>query len=175
MKPVHSMLANALLAVAIGPISISLVSAADNHDPLNPSFMTEQEKTYFKEKIGQMDVQGEGKVTKDGYLSYYSKLWDKNVPPGGAAVSIDKLAQKWAGLESQNPLDPEYKTVLWRNEHVKEMDTDKNGSVTKEEFLSHMEKHWVEETRQSQSTTLTHEQAMQAMTRNPLDPNYKVH
>jgi hypothetical protein len=175
MKPSVNTLASVLLAVAIGPASVTLTRAADDkNNPLDPSYMSEQEKAYFKEKVGEMDPKGAGTVTKDGFINYYSNLWDKNAP-NKTAVTANQLSQKWAAMEEQNPLNPEYKTVLWRNAHVKTMDTNTDDSVTKEEFLKHMETHWVEETQQSKSTALTHEQAMQAMTRNPLDPNYKPH
>ena len=53
------------------------------------------------------------------------------------------------------------------------MDTNNDSAITKEEFFKHMETNWVEETKRSQSPSLTYEQAMQAITRNPLDPGYK--
>ena len=74
-------------------------------------------------------------------------------------------------MEAQNPLDPEYKTALMRNAHVKLMDTNNDGAITKDEFLKHMETHWAAETKRSQSQSLTHEQAMLAISRNPLDPS----
>ena len=61
-----------------------------------------------------------------------------------------------------------------RNVHVKMMDSNNDSAITKEEFLKHMETHWVEETKRSQSPSLTYEQAMQAITRNPLDPGYTL-
>jgi Ca2+-binding EF-hand superfamily protein len=152
-----------------------LVSGAESENPLEPTYITPAQKAYWKDKVTQMDTKGEGKVTRDGYLHYYAALWDKNTPPGKAAVTVDELATKWASMEQQNPLDPEYKTALWRREHVKTMDADNDGTVTKEEFLRHMEAHWDTEAKRFEATSLTHEQAMQAITRNPLDPSYKFH
>ena len=149
------------------------VLSAEEDNPLDPSFQTPQQMQYWKDKIVKMDTKNEGKVTKEGYLKYYSDLWEKNVPAGKSEVTINELAEKWAAMEAQNPLDPEYKTVAWRKQHVTTMDPDHDGTVTKDEFLKHMEMHWAEETQRSQSTSLTTEQAMQMMSRNPLDPRYK--
>jgi Ca2+-binding EF-hand superfamily protein len=170
MKIATTVLASTLLVAAL-----SSAWAADSDNPLDPSYMTEQQKALFKDKVVKMDTKGDGKVTKEGFIKYYSDLWDQNAPPGKTAVTINELTAKWASMEKQNPLDPEYKTALWRREHVKTMDTDNDGTVSKDEFLKHMETHWVEETQRFQATSLTHEQAMEAVTRNPLDPSYKPH
>jgi Ca2+-binding EF-hand superfamily protein len=168
------------LAAIAGLLAGSLLTAgpilgADENNPLDPAYQTPQQMAYWKDKVAKMDMKSDGKVTKEGFLKYYSDLWDKHAPPGKSAVTINELAAKWASMEEQNPLDPEYKSALWRREHVASIDTDHDGTVTKEEFLKHMETHWAEETQRFQATALTHEQAMQMMTRNPLDPSYKPH
>ena len=60
-----------------------------------------------------------------------------------------------------------------RREHVKLMDTDNDGTVSREEFVKHMEGHWVAAAASAKNTALTAEQAMHAMVDNPLDPNFK--
>lgn len=112
-------------------------------------------------------------VTKEGFLKHYEELWEKNAPTGKSSVTINELSAKWANMEAQNPLDPEYKTALMRNAHVKMMNTNNESAITKGELLKHMETHWIEETKRSQSPSLTYKQAMQAITRNPLNPGYK--
>ena len=173
MKITSIALASALIFTAAGPTLMNTAFAAEKDNPLYPSHMSDQQKAYFKDKVVKMDNKGEGMVTKDGFLKYYEELWDKNAPPGKSSVTITELATKWASMEAQNPLDPEYKTALMRNEHVKMMDTNNDSAITKEEFLTHMETHWVAETKLSKSPSLTYEQAMQAITRNPLDPGFQ--
>ena len=58
-------------------------------------------------------------VTKEGFLKHYDELWEKNAPAGKTSVTVKELSTKWANMEAQNPLDPEYKTALMRNAHVK--------------------------------------------------------
>ena len=173
MKITSIALASALIFTAAGPTLLNTAFAADSDNPLDPSHMTDQQKAYFKDKVVKMDTKGDGIVTKEGFLKHYDELWDRNAPPGKASVTITELSAKWASMEEKNPLDPEYKTALMRNAHVKMMDTNNDGTVTKDEFLKHMETHWVEETKRSQSPSLTYEQAMQAISRNPLDPGYQ--
>lgn len=173
MKPTSIALACAFYLAAAGPMLMNTAFAAESDNPLDPSHMTDQQKAYFKDKVVKMDTKGEGMVTKEGFLKHYDELWEKNAPRGKASVTITELSTKWASMETQNPLDPEYKTALMRNEHVKMMDTNNDSVVTKEEFLKHMEGHWAEETKLSKTPSLTYEQAMQAITRNPLDPGYK--
>jgi Ca2+-binding EF-hand superfamily protein len=173
MKITSIALASAFFFTAAGPTLMNTAFAAETDNPLDPSHMTDQQKAYFKDKVVKMDTKGDGMVTKEGFLKHYDELWEKNAPAGKTSVTINELSTKWASMEAQNPLDPEYKTALMRNAHVKMMDTNNDSAVTKDEFLKHMETHWVEETKRSQSPSLTYEQAMQAMTRNPLDPGYK--
>ncbi len=173
MKMTSIALASAFCFTAAGPALMNTAFAAENDNPLDPSHMTDQQKAYFKDKVVKMDTKGEGMVTKEGFLKHYDELWEKNAPAGKTSVTMNELSAKWANMEAQNPLDPEYKTALMRNAHVKMMDTNSDSAITKEEFLKHMETHWVEETKHSQSPSLTYEQAMQAITRNPLDPGYK--
>jgi len=144
-------------------------SAADD-DPLSPAYMSAAHKTYWMKKVMMMDTNSEGKITAEGYLKYYSDLWDKNAP-AGSALPYKLIADKWAAMESQNPLDPEYKTPIWREKHVETMDTDHDGTVTKEEFLEHMKGHWLAATKLASASTLTHEQMME-MISNPLDPRW---
>ena len=49
-------------------------------------------------------------VTKEGFLKHYDELWEKNAPAGKTSVTVNELSTKWANMEAQNPLDPEYKT-----------------------------------------------------------------
>ena len=58
-------------------------------------------------------------VTKEGFLKHYDELWEKNAPAGKTSVTVNELTAKWANMGAQNPLDPEYKTALKRNAHVK--------------------------------------------------------
>ena len=173
MKITSIALASALIFIAGGPTLMTTAFAAESDNPLDPSHMTDQQKAYFKDKVVKMDTKGDGMVTKEGFIKHYDELWEKNAPAGKGSVTINELSTKWASMEAQNPLDPEYKTALMRNAHVKMMDTNNDGAVTKEEFLKHMEGHWIEETKRSKSPSLTYEQAMQAITRNPLDPGYQ--
>jgi phage terminase small subunit len=161
-----------LLAVVVGIAIASLVPvklmAAEDDSPLSPSYMSKEHKDYWSKKVSKM--MQDGKVTQEGYLKYYSDLWDKNVP-AGQEVTIEVLAEKWAAMESSNPIDPEYKTAVWRRKHVENMDTDKDGKVSRDEFLKHMAGHWMEATKLAQSSTLSHDQAME-MISNPLDPRW---
>ena len=63
------------------------VLSAEEDNPLDPSFQTPQQMQYWKDKIVKMDTKNEGKVTKEGYLKYYSDLWEKNVPAGKSEVT----------------------------------------------------------------------------------------
>ncbi len=173
MKITSIALASALFFTAAGPTLLISAFAAENDNPLDPSHMTDQQKAYFKDKVVKMDSKGEGMVTAEGFLKHYEELWDKHAPAGKSSVTVNELSAKWASMEEKNPLDPEYKTDLMRHAHVKMMDANNDSGITKEEFLKHMEGHWVEETKRSQTPSLTYEQAMQAITRNPLDPGYK--
>jgi hypothetical protein len=162
----------AMASLLAGSIATTMpVFGAERDNPLDPSHQTPQQMEYWKGKVDKMDTKGEGKVTKEGFLKYYADLWEKNAPPGDTKVTINQLAAKWAGMEKQNPLDPEYKSALWRREHVKVMDTDNDGCVTKTEFLTHMEGHWIADTKRLNADVLTHEQVMETIT-NPLDPRY---
>jgi hypothetical protein len=167
-KPQLFAMASLLAGVVVTTLP---VLGAEPANPLDPSFQTPQQMEYWKGKVGKMDTKSDGKVTKEGFLKYYTDLWDKHAPPGKAEVTIDQLSAKWASMEEQNPLDPEYKSAMWRNAHVKTMDLDKNGSVTKGEFLTHMETHWTADTKRLNAAVLTHEQVIEAIT-NPLDPRY---
>jgi Ca2+-binding EF-hand superfamily protein len=173
MKITTIAFASALIFTGAGSTLMNSVFAAESDNPLDPSHMTDQQKAYFKDKVVKMDTKGDGMVTKAGFLKHYEDLWDKNAPAGKSSVTVNELSTKWASMEEKNPLDPEYKTALMRNAHVKMMDTNNDGGITKEEFLTHMEGHWVEETKRSQSPSLTYEQAILAISRNPLDPGYK--
>jgi hypothetical protein len=144
---------------------------AEPGNPLDPAYQTPQQMEYWSGKVDKMDTKNEGKVTKEGFLKYYADLWDKHAPAGKTEVTIDQLAAKWASMEEQNPLDPEYKSALWRREHVKAMDTNNDNMVTKSEFVTHMEGHWMEETKRLNAPVLSHEEAIKAIT-NPLDPRY---
>jgi hypothetical protein len=172
MKITSIALASALIFTAASPTLMNTAFAAEGDNPLDPSHMTDQQKAYFKDKVVKMDAKGDGMVTKEGFLKHYEELWDKNAPAGKTSVTVNELSTKWASMEEKNPLDPEFKTALMRNAHVKMMDTNNDGGITKVEFLTHMEGHWAEETKRSQTPSLTYEQAMQAMSRNPLDPGY---
>ena len=162
------------ITICAASVVITWVPAlsADGDSPLDPSFQTVQQIQYWKDKVVKMDVKQVGKVTKEGYLKYYSDLWDTNAPVGKKEVTINELAEKSAAMESQNPLEPEYKTVAWRRQHVATIDPDRDGTVSRDEFLKHMAMHWAEETRLSQTTSLTTDQAVQMMARNPLDRRY---
>ena len=173
MKVTSIALASALMFTATGATLMNTAFAVESENPLDPSHMTDQQKAYFKDKVVKMDTKGDGMVTKEGFLKHYEVLWDTNAPAGKSSVTMNELSTKWASMEAQNPLDPEYKTALMRNAHVKMMDTNNDSAITKEEFLKHMEGHWLEETKRSQSPSLTYDQAMQAISRNPLDPGYK--
>lgn len=173
MKITPIALAASLFLTSAVPLLSNVSWAADSDNPLDPSHMTDQQKAYFKDKVSKMDSKGEGKITREGFLGHYDRLWDQNAPRDKSAVTINELSAKWAAMETQNPLDPEYKTAIMRKDHVKLMDTDNNDTITKVEFIKHMDTHWIAETKLSQSSSLTHEQAMQAISRNPLDPNYK--
>jgi len=158
----------AVVGFAIASVISVKVMAADDDSPLSPSYMSKEHKDYWSKKVSKM--MQDDKVTKEGYLKYYTELWDKNVP-AGQEVPIETLAEKWAAMESSNPIDPEYKTAVWRRKHVETMDTDNDGKVSKDEFLKHMAGHWMEATKLAQSSTLTRDQAME-MISNPLDPRW---
>jgi hypothetical protein len=168
--------------------------SADSTNPLDAAYRNPQDIAYWKEHVSKMDPQAKGTVSKESFLKHYGDLWDRYVPAAAAkagpagktsvptgelsaagqpAFTVDELAERWATLETQNPLDPQYKTPLWRRDHVQSMDSDHDGSVTKDEFLAHMETHWDDAVNHYQATALTHEQTMKLMSLNPLDPNYK--
>lgn len=162
----------ATAALLLSSFAVTMAACgAEQDNPLNPAHQTPQQMEFWKGKIDKMDTKNDGKVTQEGYLKYYSELWDKHAPAGKADVSIDQLAAKWASMEQQNPLDPEYKSALWRNEHVKAMDANKDRKVSKTEFLAHMETHWAADAARANAVVLTREQIMEAIT-NPLDPRY---
>ncbi len=162
----------ALASLLAGSVVTTLpVLGAELTKPLDPGYQTPQQIEYWKGKADKMDTKKDGKVTKEGFLQYYADLWEKNAPPGDAKVTINQLAAKWASMEKENPLDPEFKSALWRREHVKTMDTDNDNCVTKAEFLSHMEGHWTANAKRFSEPTLTQEEVIKAIT-NPLDPRY---
>jgi hypothetical protein len=155
-------------------LSIPALTLAAEDSPLDPMHMTGPQKAYWVGTVAKMDPKGEDRVSREGFIKYYSDLWDKNTPPGKSAVSSQELTAKWAAMETQNPLDPEYKTAMWREKHVETMDTDHDGTVTKAEFLKHMEGHWEAATKLAQSQTLTRDQTIE-MISNPLDTRYHKH
>ncbi|MEO6022493.1 MAG: hypothetical protein ABIP64_05140 [Burkholderiales bacterium] len=157
--------------IAVSLLGAGLTLAAD--DPLDPSYQTPQQKAYWKDKLAKMDTKGEGVVTKEGYLKHYADLWEHYFP-GGKAVSINDVDAKWSSLETENPLDPEFKTGLWWRGHVAKMDSNNDGMITKEEMLKHMETvHWDVATKISKSSTLRLEEANEMMRDNPLHPSHK--
>ena len=148
--------------------------SAAQESPLDPTHMTAAQKEFWGSKVSRMDPAGDGRVTEDGFTKYYADLWDKNVPAGKDAVPVKYLAEKWAAMESRSPLDPEYKTPVWREEHVASMDVDHDGTVSRDEFLKHMKGHWDAALKLANAQTLTHDQATE-MIANPLDPRYHAH
>jgi len=148
-----------------------LLAGAADDNPLDATHMSDTQKQFWAGKVSKMDTKGDGRVTKEGFTKYYSDLWDKNVPTGKSSVSTRELSDKWAAMESQNPTDPEYKTDMWRDKHVQTMDTDHDGTVSKDEFLTHMQGHWEEASKMAHASSLSHSEATDLLL-NPLDPRY---
>jgi Ca2+-binding EF-hand superfamily protein len=150
--------------------------AADTNNPLDPAFQTPQEKAYWEHHIAKLDPKGEGQVTRESFLKRYEDLWDKHVPASKTAVTCNELASKWAQLETKNPLDPNYMTNTWREEHIHGIDTDNDGSITKGEFLKHMEvEHWDVAMRDLPGATMRLSEVLDMMSANPLNPRHKFH
>jgi EF hand/EF-hand domain pair len=142
----HSKLNSTHLACVLALCALGFVNtvySADPTNPLSPAFQSPQEESYWKNIVGKM-VNQDQLVTKEAYLKHYSDIWDENVPKGRDAVTIDELAKAWADRETKDPLSPEYKSVLWRKDQVATWDTDGDGTVSKPEFMKHMEKRWAE-------------------------------
>jgi hypothetical protein len=156
--------------------SVSASWAADSQNPLDPAFQTPQEKAYWEHHVATLDPKGEGQVTRESFLKRYEDLWDKHVPASKTAVSCNELASKWAQLETKNPLDPDYMTNAWREEHVHSIDTDNDGSITKGEFLKHMGvEHWDVATRDVPGAAMRLSDVLDMMSANPLHPRHKFH
>jgi hypothetical protein len=170
----HYLIRTPLVIGVVGVISLNGALAAEGDDPLDPNYKTPQQKAYWEQKATKMDVKGEGRVTRESFVQHYADLWDQHVPADKKAVSIDELARTWASLETKNPLDPEYKTALWRREHVKTMDTDNDGTVTRDEFLKHMgTEHWDVAAKNANANTMPINEVMDMMSDNPLDPRHR--
>jgi Ca2+-binding EF-hand superfamily protein len=150
--------------------------SADSNNPLDPSYQTPQEKAYWEHHIAKLDPKGEGQVTRESFLKRYEDLWDKHVPASKTAVTCNELASKWAQLETKNPLDPNYVTNTWREEHVHIIDADNDGSITKGEFLKHMGvEHWDVATREVPGAAMRLSDVLDMMSANPLNPRHKFH
>ena len=75
--------------------------------------------------------------------------------------------------EASNPTDPKHKSHLARREHVATMDTDGDGTITKAEFLAHMEQHWQEIERLASAPAVEPDRVAKMLRNSPLDPSYK--
>ena len=84
-----------------------MVCPAADDDPLSPAYMSDAHKAYWTRNVDMMDTGKDGKITEAGYIKYYSDLWDRHAPPG-TALSFKAIADQWAAMESQNPLDPRW-------------------------------------------------------------------
>jgi Ca2+-binding EF-hand superfamily protein len=169
-----------IATMAFGHFVCGGASAADVGNPLEPKFETPQEAAYWKDRAGkslsEMDLNGDGQVTKEEFIKYYEKKWDHADPNHTGVMSIEEFVNAWAATETQDRTNPEYKSNAYRREHALLIDADHDGKIEKDEFLKHMETHWSEATQRYQATSLTHDQAVQELIANdPLNPAIKPH
>jgi Ca2+-binding EF-hand superfamily protein len=128
---------------------------------------------YLQRRWAKATTEHRQSTTKEAYLRKYEDLWDRNVPPG-EAVTIDEFVHKWAAIETHDPLSPTYRSPATLREHALTIDTDHDGTITKEEFLEHMETaHWAEAVSRANARTMTGGQAVDVISTDPLDPDYK--
>jgi len=165
----------AVLAFAAGIGAAGFSYAADTspagaNSPTDPNYMSPTEKAYWAKQMTTM-TSASGMVTKESFLDHYAKLWDANVP-SGKSVTVQQLTDKWAAQEGKDALDPKFQSILSRREHVATIDADKDGTITRDEFLTHMELHWAELERKANSAPMTPDAVTKMLRSNPLDPSY---
>ena len=160
-------------AAGIGAAGFSYAAdtpAAGAGNPQDPNYMSPTEKAYWAKQMKMM-TSSSGMVTKESFLDHYAKLWDANVP-AGKTVTIQQLTDKWAAQEGKDALDPKFQSTLSRKEHVATIDADKDGTITRDEFLKHMEMHWAEMERTANSAPMTPDAVTKMLRSSPLDPSY---
>lgn len=152
--------------IAAAPI----VARADTENPTDPSYLSATEKAYW-EKAATTMASASGKVTRESFLQHYSNLWDKHLG-ADKAPTIERVAEEWVANEATNATDPNYKPLVARKEHVATMDTDHDGTITKDEFMKHMELHWNDAEKSAKAPSMEPSAFAKLMMQNPLDPSY---
>jgi len=171
MQVTSNKIAVIALALVAGMLTAPLIAYSETEDPTDPSYMPPSEKAYWEKQSNAMANSG-GKVTKESFLKYYEGMWDKHL---GATKTptVERVTEEWMLNEANNPTDPNHRSHLARKEHVATMDTDGDGTISKTEFLAHMEQHWKEIERLASAPSVEPDRVAKMLRNSPLDPSYR--
>jgi Ca2+-binding EF-hand superfamily protein len=75
-----------------------------------------------------MDTDNDGMISKDEYMKYHSDMWDQMTKGSNGSMSTSDASSAFArgGMHV----------------NTKAMDADKNGMITKDEFMKYEATHW---------------------------------
>ena len=122
MKRTRTIVATFCASAVAAALMFSAVHAAEYkyNNPLHPGFYMERLK----------DIKGidDGKISHSEFMKYHEQQWGKMVGHRDMPVA-----------EHQNPLSPHY-----GKESIEQMDKDKNGIISAEEYMKFHEAHWEE-------------------------------
>lgn len=97
-----------------------LAHAFKYNNPLNPN--------YYIERIKDIKGVDDGKISKSDFMKYHEQHWGKMVGHRDMPVA-----------DHRNPLSPHY-----GNEPIEQMDKNKDGIISAEEYMKFHEAHWDE-------------------------------
>lgn len=148
MKRITSILA-LIGASALTAMMYSFGVQADEYkynNPLHPG--------YYMERLKNIKGLDDGKLSQSEFMKYHEQQWGKMVGHRDMPVA-----------DHRNPLSPHY-----GKEPIEQMDTNKDGIISAEEYMKFHEKHWEE----WKSKGLVDSQGY-VDHNNPLLPTYKPH
>jgi Ca2+-binding EF-hand superfamily protein len=75
-----------------------------------------------------MDADNDGMISKDEFMKYHADMWDQMTKDSNGSMSVSDASSAFArgGMHVK----------------VKSMDTDHDGTISKDEFMSYEANHW---------------------------------